>query len=201
MVARQLIERGAQVVAFDPGAWMLARAVLRTPGLAAVIADAASVPLRSGILDAVCFGQSWHWVDQVAGAEEMGRILRSGGWWAAWWNHPWADQEEWFDRYYTLLETRCAGFSREQRDIDWCSRAVADSAGFRSPERHIVGWDRRASINDWLIDLRSHSYVIDLAGSDRERLLKDAEAILLDRFGDGQMQVVYQTRVWIAQRR
>jgi trans-aconitate methyltransferase len=47
VVTRQLIDRGARVVPFDPGAGMLRRAVTRTPGLRAVVADAAAVPLRS----------------------------------------------------------------------------------------------------------------------------------------------------------
>lgn len=201
VVTRQLAERGAHVVAFDPGAGMLGRAVLRSPALRAVIADAAAVPIRSDVLDLVCFGQSWHWVDQTPGAAEMARILRAGGQWAAWWNHPWADDEPWFDQYYRLLETICVGFSRNQRDIDWCSQAVADNERFRSPERYIIGWDRRVSIMDWLIDLRSHSYVIDLSPTDRDRLLKEAEAMLQDRFGDGQMTVSYETRLWIGQRK
>ena len=48
-------------------------------------------------LGPLCFGQSWHWVNQKLGANEAARVLRSGGWWAAWWNHPWADSEDWFD--------------------------------------------------------------------------------------------------------
>ena len=115
IVTRQLLERGADVLAFDPGPGVLRRAKSRTPRLCAVVADAAAVPFRSEVLDLVCFGQSWHWVDQGAGAQEMARLLKPGSWWAAWWSHPWADDEAWFDRYYGLLEAACAGFSRQQR--------------------------------------------------------------------------------------
>ena len=173
--------------------------VTRSPGLRAVIADAAAVPLASRHLDVICFGQSWHWVDQDLGAREAARVLKPGGWWAAWWNHPWADSEPWFDRYCSLLEARCDGFSRHQRNVDWCAEAVAAVEPFRRPERHIVHWERRVTVEDWLTDLVSHSYVIDMAEWDRSRLLLDATSILRARFPHGTMAVPYQTRLWMAQ--
>jgi SAM-dependent methyltransferase len=66
VATRQLADRGARVVAFDPGVGMLLRAVRRTPGLPAMVADAGAVPMRSCSLDMICFAQSWHWVDQRA---------------------------------------------------------------------------------------------------------------------------------------
>jgi ubiquinone/menaquinone biosynthesis C-methylase UbiE len=116
VVSRQLLERDAIVVAFDPGVGMLRRAQGRTPGLRAVIAEAGAISLRSNVLDVLCFGQSWHWVEQQLGAIEAARVLTSGGLWSAWWNHPWADSEEWFNTFCTELETRCPGYSRTSRD-------------------------------------------------------------------------------------
>jgi len=200
VVTRGLIERHAEVVAIDPGLGMLGKAIARTPGLRAVVADAAVMPLRSACLDLICFGQSWHWVDQEEGTREVARVLKDGCWWAAWWNHPWADSEDWFDRYYSLLEIRCKGLSRDQRNVDWCSEAVAGSGLFQPVRRHIVEWERRVSIRDWLIDLRSHSYVIDFSDTDRTRLLTDVESILRDAFASGTVVVPYQTRVWMARR-
>jgi SAM-dependent methyltransferase len=90
IASRQLLERGALVTAVEPGAEMLRRAVRRTPGLLAVNADGTAYPFGSESFDLICFGQSWHWVGQVKGAAEAVRVLRHGGYWAAWWNHPWA---------------------------------------------------------------------------------------------------------------
>ena len=198
IVTRQLLERGAEVVAFDPGPGVLRQAIARTPGLPAVIADAAAVPLRSGGLEMVCFGQSWHWVDQAAGAREMSRLLRSEGWWAAWWNHAWADGEAWFDEYNGLLEATCSSFSRHQRDIDWCAAAIAAESTFGRPERHVVPWERRVTIDNWLTDLRSHSFVLDLAQPRREQLVAAVGSLLYRHFPDGIMAVPYQTRLWMA---
>jgi SAM-dependent methyltransferase len=200
VVSRQLLERDAVVVAFDPGAGMLRRARARTPGLRALLAEAGAIPLRSGVLDLLCFGQSWHWVKQDLGASEAARVLRSGGWWAAWWNHPWADAEGWFDSFCTQLETRCPGYSRDSRDVDWCAEAIATSKLFLPPLRHVVAWDREVTVEDWLIDLRSHSYVIDLGEPAAALLIADVEALLRRTFTDGTMVVPYQTRLWTAQR-
>jgi SAM-dependent methyltransferase len=198
IVARQLLERGAVVLAFDPGPAILRRATIRTPTLCAMIAKAEAVPVRPHIFDMVCFGQSWHWVDQEDGAEEMSRILKPRGWWTAWWNHPWADEEAWFDQYYCLLETTCPGVSRKQRNIDWCSEAIDAQGTFDVPERHIVEWERRVTVEDWLTDLRSHSYFMGLEATQRQDLLAAAEAILRRRFRGGTMAVPYQTRMWMA---
>ena len=198
IVARQLLARGARVIAFDVGGGMLRYARLRTPHLPLTVADAASIPFRAAAFDLLCFGQSWHWVDQRAGASEAARVVRPGGWWAAWWNHPWADAEPWFERYYSLLEERC-GISRQQRDVDWCSAIMTSNDLFRTPECRVVEWVRTVSVSEWLTDLQSHSYVLTLRPADRTRLLNDVEAVVREQFVDI-MSVPYQTRVWWAQR-
>jgi SAM-dependent methyltransferase len=200
IVSRQLLERSATVVAIDPGVAVLGRARARTPDLPAVVADAAATPLRAASLDLMCFGQSWHWVDQERGAQEAGRVLRPGGWWAAWWNHPWADEEEWFDSYYSLIESRCPGTSRQQRDVDWCAQALAASDGFGEPLRHVLPWERTVAVEEWIVDLRSHSYVIDLDPEPQAELLSEVETILHQAFPEGIMTVAYKTRLWMARR-
>jgi ubiquinone/menaquinone biosynthesis C-methylase UbiE len=200
IVARQLLERGARVVGFDPGPGMLRHARRHFPRPLLVVAEAGAVSLRTGSLELLCFGQSWHWVEQEAGAREAARVLGSGGFWAAWWNHAWADGEPWFERYCTLTAERCPGWSREQRDSDWCADAVRANGDFHDPERHDIAWERRVSVDEWLTDLRSHSHVIALGPSARKAFMADIGAVLRDRFGET-MVVPYQTRVWLARRR
>ncbi|HUE58210.1 MAG TPA: methyltransferase domain-containing protein [Acidimicrobiales bacterium] len=92
IASRQLIARGAQVVAVEPGVQMLTRARRRAPSVPVVAADAAALPLRRGSFDMACFAQSWHWIDQSAAAAEVAQLLGPSGWWAAWWSHPWPTQ-------------------------------------------------------------------------------------------------------------
>jgi hypothetical protein len=176
------------------------RAVRRTPRLRALVADAGAIPMRTSSLDITCFAQSWHWVDQGTSAVEAARVLRPSGLWAAWWNQPWADDEPWFDRYYSVLEER-AGISREQRNTDWCQEAISALTEFAVPERYVLAWERWLEVGEWIVDQRSHSYVVALSEPERRRLLTDLEAILWSRFRDGRMTVPYQTRAWVARRR
>src|ERR1700694_6059876 len=96
LASRQLLERQAHVIAVDAGIGMLELARRHMVDLPGVAADGSSLPLRAAEFDMVCFAQSWHWVDQRSGAAEAARVLKPAGWWAAWWNHPWADGDEWF---------------------------------------------------------------------------------------------------------
>lgn len=199
IVARQLLGRGARVIGFDPGPGMLRHAARRLPRPLLVAAEAGAVPLRRGSLELLSFGQSWHWVDQAAGAREAARVLAPGGWWAAWWNHPWADGDPWFERYCSLTADRCPGWSREQRDTDWCADAVRENGNFDEPERHDLEWERTVTTDDWLTDLRSHSHVIALRPSERDRFIADIGAVVRERFADV-MTVPYRTVAWLARR-
>lgn len=91
IATRALASRGARVVAYDIGVAMLARAVARSPGLPAVVADGARLPFRDGCADLICFAQSWHWLAAEQRRSEVARVLHPGGRWAAWWSHATAD--------------------------------------------------------------------------------------------------------------
>ena len=86
-----------------------------------------------------------------------------------------------------------------ERDVDWCADAVRTDGCFESPQRHVVDWERTVTVEDWLTDLRSHSYVMEMSPALRARLLSDCQASLREQFGDV-MVVPYQTRAWLAHR-
>ena len=91
LATRPFLQRGALVVAIEPEANLLARAVEHTPTLAAVIADGTRLPLRDRCVDLVCFAQSWHWLHPDTRTGEVARVLHPGGRWAGWWSHARAD--------------------------------------------------------------------------------------------------------------
>ncbi len=199
IATRQLWERGAHVVALDPGREVLARACRHMPELAAAVADGAAMPFREAVFDLVCFAQSWHWVNRATRCAEVHRVLREGGRWAGWWSHARADGTSWFDTHWSLIETACPGTNRSQRDIDW-GESIAVSGLFDVAERVVVSCVRTLSVDAWLTDQSSHSYVAHLPTTNREWLMRDLRSTLLDEFPSGEMSVPYETWVWVARR-
>ena len=198
IATRSLLRRGARVIPFDVGSKVLGAAVLRTPRLAAVLADGAALPFRDRCSDMICFAQSWHWLDEDRRCEEAARVLRSGGRWAAWWSHARADREKWFVSSWDAIEAATVA-RRNQRDTDW-GDGLRGSGLFDVGEKVVVPWVREVDVDEWLIDERSKSYVAALSESDRVALLETVERLVRDSFPNGRMRVQYETWLWIANR-
>ena len=197
IATRALLERGARVVAVEPSGPMLSKAVERSPGLAAVVADGVDLPVPDGWADLVTFGQSWHWLDPARRCAEVRRVLRPGGRWAAWWTH--ARGAAWIESYWDLVETACPGVSRRQRDTDW--GADVDASGFTVRDRITVRWTRSMTVDQQLTDNASHSYIAALPPAERDRLLDALRQAYDDCFPDGTMTVPLETWLWIGTRR
>jgi SAM-dependent methyltransferase len=201
IATRQLVARGARVVAVDIGERMLRKARQHSPEACFLLADANATPLRGGCVDLACFAQSWHWFFNENAPREMARVLRPGGFWAAWWNQEWADGEAWFDAYQTLLESACPGYDRRNRDARWTDERIDQTGLFESGSEAEILWVRTLSVGEWLTYERSKSYVGRLPAAGRERLLSQIGDIALERFPDGRMSVRHCTRLRMARRR
>jgi SAM-dependent methyltransferase len=199
IATRALLARKATVIAIDAGPEVLRRAVAHTAGLPSVVADGAVLPMRAGSIDLVGFAQAWHWLDPATRLTEMHRVLRRGGRWAGWWSHARADDEPWFDRYWSVIEQRCPGTRREHRDIDW-GATVADPDRFEVAARVVIAWIRTVSNHQWMTDQASHSYVLGLEAGPRADLLHDLRAVVDEASPTGTMAVPYETWLWIATR-
>lgn len=197
IATRALLARGAQVVAVDPSESMLDRAIGRSPGLVAIIADGARLPLSGASVDLVTFGQSWHWLDPDRRCDEVHRVLRPGGRWAAWWTH--ARGAAWIEAYWDLVESACPGVLRTQRDTDWGADVHA-SGRFAVGDRATVAWSRSMSVEHQLIDNASHSYIAALPPPDRDHLLAELRVVYEAAFPDGEMIVPVETWLWIGER-
>jgi SAM-dependent methyltransferase len=197
IASRQLRSRGASVIALDRGREVLGRALVHTPTLPVVVADGVKLPVAAHCVDLVCCAQAWHWLDPASRVVEAHRVLRPGGRWAGWWSHARADDQDWFDAYWTLIERYCTGTGRDQRDTDW-GATVAAAGLLDVGERVVVRWVREISVDAWMVDQVSHSYVIALDHVHRGELVRALRAILDEQFPDGAMTVPYQTWLWIA---
>jgi trans-aconitate methyltransferase len=205
IASRQLAERGAKVISLDIGEQMLRMAKVRRPQSACVLADGNWMPAGASSADLVTFAQSWHWFDQRAAAAEVARVLKPGGYWAAWWNRARAAGAPWFEEYEQLVLASCPGYRwlHSGGDVlipDWADVAVAASGRMDHAGAIVVPWTRQVSAADWITDSRSKSYFIDLEPAFRESVLDRIAAILAAHFPDGQLAVPYDTVLVLARK-
>ena len=82
---RLFAARGFEVVGIDPNEEMLERAV-RAGGAEYRKGEAAATGLEDHGVDLIIAGQAFHWFDLDPAFREFRRILKPGGWCAAFWN-------------------------------------------------------------------------------------------------------------------
>ena len=110
--------------------------------------------------DMVVSGESWHWVDLVAGAAKAADVLRPGGRLAVFWNtgQPPAGLDEAFAEVYrrvlpAALVARLGRRSMEEAHSAMCAKA-ADGMGatgaFDEPEQWRFEWAESYTRDEWL---------------------------------------------------
>lgn len=200
IATRELLARGAVVRPFDIGRVVLRKAVERTPRLPAVVADGNALPYREAHADLICFGQSWHWLDPARRSQAAAGVLRAGGRWAAWWTHPRAVGEAWFETYWDLVEEAVPGVHRGQGDVEQADDPEL-TRWFDVGEGLRFGWTRTVPVDLWISDVRSHSFVATLPELERERLVEQVGAVVREAFPSGAMAIPYDTRLWVGRKR
>lgn len=91
-LTRQLLERGAQVVAVEPDPEMRATFARVLPHVTILDGRAEAIPLGDGSVDVVAVGQAFHWFEGAEALAEMRRVARPGGGFALLWN-LWAEDD------------------------------------------------------------------------------------------------------------
>ena len=86
ILTRQLLERGHRVTSVEPNEQMLAKLAAVTSTADARLGSAEQIPLPDGSVDAAVAGQAYHWFNPTAANDEIARVLRPGGVFAAIWN-------------------------------------------------------------------------------------------------------------------
>jgi ubiquinone/menaquinone biosynthesis C-methylase UbiE len=205
IASRQLAARGATVASLDIGEQMLRMALARSPRSCCLLADGNQMPIRSASADLTTFAQSWHWFEPQAATAEVARVLKPGGFWAAWWNRAKADGQAWFEDYQQLLTSSCPGycwqhFSAERMVPDWTGDQVRAAGPVQAAGVTVLRWTRRVSAEHWLTDEQSKSYFIELEPAVRESVLGQVAAILAGQFPDGQLEVPYITTLMLARK-
>ena len=205
IAARQFQAAGCQVLGVDPDARLAEFA--RRSGVDVEVStfEAWEAPRRK--FDAVVSGESWHWVDPVAGAAKAAEVLRPGGRLAVFWNtgRPPADLEEAFAEVYrqALPESLVARLGRrsiEKAHSAMCAKAAdgMQAAGaFFEPEQWHFEWAQSYTRDEWLDALQTSGGVIP---EDQLAELLEGVADAIDAVG-GSFTMNYVTFVVTAVRR
>ncbi|MFI2101724.1 class I SAM-dependent methyltransferase [Isoptericola sp. NPDC019693] len=193
-----LLGDGADVVAVDPSAAMLAELSARLPGVATHRGTAEHIPLPDASVDAVLVGQAWHWFDAEAAVTEIARVLRPGGTLGVVWNDRDTDVD-WVARFGEILHRgdHLEPVEGHQPLMELGDRFTAVEAGtFRWADRLPTGALRTLA--------GTRSYLLTLPDDERAARLAEVDALVRthpDLAGRAELDLPYVTSAYRAHRR
>ncbi|MBF4563284.1 class I SAM-dependent methyltransferase [Microbacterium sp. VKM Ac-2870] len=175
---------GADVIAVEPDAAMLQTLRSALPGVETLIGRAERMNLPDESLDAMVFGQAWHWVDVAAASAEAGRVLKPGGVLGLVWNIR-DESTSWVARLGAIMK----GSHAEEL---LAGEGPAVAAPFATLEHESWQWSRRLTRAELLAMVRSRSYIITAAPAERDRILVEVQELFSAscRRGDDGVEVV-----------
>jgi len=204
IAARAFRAAGCRVVGVEPDARMAEFA--RRDGFEVEEATFESWDAGGRTFDAVVAGQTWHWVDPVAGSAKAAEVLRPGGRVALFWNVLQPSPEA------------AAAFAEVQRrhlpdaPPTWTRPAldaysgilakVADglrgAGAFGEPEQWRFDWEQTYTRDEWLDQLPTHGFHTRLPADQLAELLT-ATGAAVDELG-GRVRMGYAAVVLTAAR-
>ncbi|WP_305788019.1 class I SAM-dependent methyltransferase [Symbioplanes lichenis] len=164
IAARQFQAAGCTVLGVEPDPRMAE--VARRRGLVVEMSAFETWDPAGRSFDAVVAGQTWHWLDAVAGARKAAQVLRPGGRLAVFWNAevPPPDALRAFGEVYRRMlpgslvarqwtNDSLAGYAELGRKA---ADGMERSGGFGPPEETRDDWERTYSRDEWLDQLPTH---------------------------------------------
>ncbi len=180
-LTRGLRDLGAEVVAVDPDPGMLVALRAASSGIPAFLGRAEELPLPDDSVDAVVFGQSWHWVHPEQASLEAARVLRPGGALGLVWNIR-DESVDWVRQMSMIMHG-----SNAERMLAAGHPPV--TSPFGPLEERRWEWSRMMTRDELRAMVFSRSYVITASDEERDRI--DSElAELFDDIGAFDDEVV-----------
>jgi SAM-dependent methyltransferase len=187
IATRLFAVRGFDAVGIDPSEEMLGFA--RQEGLARYASGhAAALPLATASIDLVTAAQCFHWFDMVPTLAEFRRVLRPGGWSAAFWNLR--GRTPLMDEYYAAIR-------KYSSQYDVLERQEAAPAALRKA-RGAVTWREAEFANGQTLDYtgllgRAYSSSCIEHGVRDKRAFERALRAMFDRYQqDGHIELRYR---------
>jgi SAM-dependent methyltransferase len=193
---RLLAATGASVVAVEPVTAMLDCLASDLPAIAALRGQAQSLPLASGVCDAVLCAQSFHWFATSDALAEFHRVLRSGGVLGLIWNIR--DQSiDWVAKLSAIMAPY-EGDAPRYYNGEW--RRVFPARGFGPMHEKSFTYSHVGAPEQVIVDrVASVSFIAALGAPTRERILDQVRALIAATpalAGADTVEVPYLTRVY-----
>jgi SAM-dependent methyltransferase len=184
-----LLAEGRTLTAIDPDPQMLARLSERLPGIRTLVGAGEDLPLPDASMDAVVFGQAWHWVDPPRGSAEVARVLRPGGTLGLIWNVR-DDVEPWVRELTAVMHTSDA------EDLIAAGGPVV-AEPFGPLEHETFRWTASFTVESLVELAASRSYIITATPERRDEVLAGVRA-LGERVADeaGRIAMPYLTHAY-----
>jgi len=185
IAARQFQAAGCRVLGLDVDLRM--SDVARRHGIAVEVAAFESWDPAGRVFDAVVSGQSWHWIDPVAGAVKATEVLCPGGRSAAFWNvaRPSPDLANAFAETYRRVLQDVTAYNWMMPSpagyAEVFSKAAAGlqaTGAFGAAERWEFEWERIYTRDEWLDQLPTHGGHDQLPPATLNKLLTGIGAVI-----------------------
>ena len=179
-LTRELLARGATVVAVEPVEGMRRTLATTVPGALVVAGVAQAIPLGTATVDAVTVAQALHWFATPQAVDEMHRVLRPGSRLAVVWNRrDLADplQAELHRLMAPLQGDTPSGTSGEwRRVLEKGADGATASARFVAEARFETPWRQPTDVEGVARRVASVSFVAALPDAERAPFLERVRA-------------------------
>ncbi|MER7787513.1 class I SAM-dependent methyltransferase [Streptomyces sp. NPDC097640] len=194
-----LRERGAEVIAVEPGDGMAAQFRRTLPDVPIVRGDGNALPLADASHDLITYAQSWHWTDTGRSVPEALRVLRPGGTLALWWNISALDVP-WIAAQDERIAHHCGVKShfKERPDDDRVIQLAG--LGGLSVTCRKLRWSRAVPLDTHLANISSHSAFLVLGEAGTRAFLTEERGRLGAIFPEGMVEETYVVDLLVATR-
>lgn len=190
-LTRVIKHLGRQVVAVEPDPGMRDQLIRTLPDVMVLTGAGEDLPLSDNSVDAITYGQAWHWVRPDIACAEAARVLRPFGVLGLVWNVR--DQSaDWV-----------AQLTEVSRAEEGEARALIDTPKFTTPFLHAVNrrwtWSRAVSPEEVVWLMASRSSVISATDTERRAILEGVQQLLAshpDTAGRETIDLPYITTAW-----